>query len=328
MNMITITSGSDSYTPPERTFYLAYRGSVAHGMYVPPENPDSIDDIDLMGFVFGDLSVYFGLSEWGSRGTKEVKAGRYDVVLYEARKAVSLLLQGNPNIMSMLWVKPVDRLVQSESAKRLIENRHLFMGKHIYNAFAGYARQQLEKMETRDPAELREYLAVTAELKFRGKHPNHKGEEIPYPQGSDSPTRGETRDVMNWSEEKLIARLTHFHKKGENIGYMGDKRKQLVLRHGYDSKNAAHLIRLLRMCVEFMRTGEMVVFRPDAKELLDIKAGKWNLDEVKRVSSDLFAESKAARDASKLPSEPDRVGAERLLVEMIRDAVLEPNAKP
>lgn len=47
--MVTLTSGSDSYTPPSNTFYMAYRGSVAHGMYVAPENPDSIDDIDLMG---------------------------------------------------------------------------------------------------------------------------------------------------------------------------------------------------------------------------------------------------------------------------------------
>lgn len=312
--MLTLTSGVDKYTPPENAFYVAYRGSVAHGMYVAPENPDSIDDIDLMGFVFGDLEDYFGLNEWGSRGTKEVKAGRYDVVLYEAKKAVSLLLQGNPNIMSMLWLQTSDRLVQTEAAKTLIDNRHLFVGKHVYNAFAGYAHQQLEKMETRDPAELREYLAVTAELKYRGSHPNHKGEMFNRPQTST----GEERDAAAWSLEKLLQRLTHFQKKGENIGYMGDKRKQLVLKHGYDSKNAAHLIRLLRMCVEFMKTGEMIVWRPDFKELLDIKKGLWSLGDVKRLSSELFQVAKEARDASTLPSEPDRQGAQRLLVDILR----------
>lgn len=316
---VTLTSGTDSYTAPDNAFYLAYRGSVAHGMYVKPENPDSIDDIDLMGFVFGELKDYFGLGEWGSRGTKEIKAGRYDVVLYEARKAVTLLLQGNPNIMSMLWVAPAFRLVQGDAAKQLIANRYLFVGKHVYNAFAGYAHQQLEKMETRDPAELREYLAVTAEMKYRGIHPNHKGETFPW----FSRDTGEMRDVANWDAEKLRARLTHYHKKGENLGYMGEKRKQLVLRHGYDSKNAAHLIRLLRMCVEFMKTGEMIVDRPDAAELLDIKAGKWALEDVKRLSTELFAESKSARDASKLPEEPNREEAGRLLVQMIKAAVLE-----
>ena len=74
--------------------------------------------------------------------------------------------------------------------------------------------------------------------------------------------------------ERLLAANASYQKKGENIGYLGDKRKQLVLEHGYDSKNAAHLIRLLRMCKEFLATGEMIVFRPDAAELLDIKKGQ------------------------------------------------------
>ncbi len=282
-------------------------------MFIPSTDPKSIDDIDLMGFAFGDERHYLGLTEWGSRGTKELKPGCYDVVLYEIRKAVTLLLQGNPNIVSMLWLSPEHVLIQAEAASRLVANRQLFLGKHIYDAFAGYAHQQLTKMETRDPAALREYLAVTAELKFRGAHPNHVGESFPEPDVST----GEARDARNWDTEKLRSRLRHFHRKGENLGYMGDKRKQLVLEHGYDSKNAAHLIRLLRMCIEVLTTGEMYVKRPDAAELLDIKRGKWPLDAVKSLSSELFEKAKAARDASPLPEGPDRGAAEQLLIELI-----------
>jgi predicted nucleotidyltransferase len=137
-----LTSGESRFESTPDTFFLAYRGSVAHGMFIPSSDPKSIDDIDLMGFAFGDPEHYFGLQEWGSRGTKEIKPGCYDVVLYEIRKAVALLLQGNPNIMSMLWLSPEHILIREEPAKRLIENRHLFLGKHIYDAFAGYAHQQ------------------------------------------------------------------------------------------------------------------------------------------------------------------------------------------
>lgn len=305
----------NQYTPPGETFYLAYRGSVAHGMYIKPTDPNSIDDIDLMGFVFGQPEDYFGLGEWGSRGTREVKQGRYDVVLYEIRKAVSLLLQGNPNIMSMLWIDSAYRVVYENPARLLIQNRNLFVGKHVYNAFAGYAHQQMEKMESREPAELREYLAVTAELKFRGVHPNHKGETIPYP----AVLPGELIDASHWATDKLLARLRSFHKKGENIGYMGDKRKHLVLEHGYDTKNAAHLIRLLRMCVEFMKTGEIIVLRPDAEELLNIKRGKWTLDQIKGHAADLFAAAKSAKSSSSLPDEPDRDKVEKLLVGILRE---------
>jgi len=34
---------------PQGTFLLAYRGSIAHNMYVPDSDPNSIDDVDLMG---------------------------------------------------------------------------------------------------------------------------------------------------------------------------------------------------------------------------------------------------------------------------------------
>ncbi len=306
---------------PPNTFFLGYRGSIAHGMYVPPTDPNSIDDIDVMGFVFGEPRHYFGLHEWGARGTQEIKAGRYDVVLYEARKAVSLLLQGNPNIMSMLWLEPKHRLLMTPAAHRLLESRQLFIGKHVYNAFAGYAYQQLTKMETRDPEDLRIYLALTHEAKFRGIHPNHKGAKIQYPDYYDLAT-GEARNAAAHGDEALLSNLRHYMKKGDNIGYMGDKRKQLVLRYGFDAKNASHLIRLLRMCIEFMQTGEMTVERRDAAELLDIKAGKLKLEEVKALADQLFADCKSARDASSLPPEPDHEGAEKLLVSIVRESVL------
>jgi predicted nucleotidyltransferase len=135
---------------PEGTILLSYRGSIAHGMFVPPEDPNSIDDVDLMGIVIGSEDCYLGLKEWGSRGTREIKEGRYDCVFYEIRKAVSLLLQGNPNILGMLWTKTDHQLYGSPFGDELIWNRKLFVGKHVYNAFAGYAHAQLEKMETRE----------------------------------------------------------------------------------------------------------------------------------------------------------------------------------
>lgn len=304
---------------PEGTCLLAYRGSIAHGMYVPSTDPTHIDDVDLIGTVLAPPENYLGLHEWGSRGTYEYKRGKWDGVFYEARKMFSLLLQGNPNVLSMLWCRQQDYLYLSSVGRLLLANRNLFVGKHVYNAFAGYAHAQLEKMETRDPAELREYLAVTAELKRRGAHPNHKGEFFDIAE----PTTGIERDVVAWGLDRLLARMSHFQKKGENIGYMGDKRKQLVLEHGYDAKNAAHCVRLLRMCQEFLSTGEMIVFRPDAAELLEIKRGQWTLERIKTHAEELFAGIRTARDSSPLPPEPDRAGAERLLVGILRDHLSE-----
>jgi hypothetical protein len=271
-----------------------------------------------MGVIIGPPETYFGLQEWGSRGTKEIKQNQYDIVIYEIRKMFSLLLQGNPNVLSMLWCRPEHYLISTEIGKAIIAARELFVGKHVYNAFAGYAYAQLEKMETRDPAELRKYMAITAELKCRGEHPNHKGEIFPAPDQSNN----EAKDASFWSTDRLIAGLKHYHKKGENLGYLGEKRKQLILEFGFDLKNGAHLIRLLKMCIEFMKTGELEVYRSDASELLDIKRGKWPLERIKSYATELFAEARAAKEASTLPAEPRRAEVEALLVQLTKKHLL------
>lgn len=300
---------------PEGTILTAYRGSVAHGMYVPKNDPKHIDDVDLLGVCIGEPKHYFGLHEWGSRGTKEQMQGQYDCVWYEIRKAFSLWLQGNPNVLGILWLRREHYISLRPAARRIIDNRDLFVGKHVYASFAGYASAQLQKMTSRDPSDVREYLAVTAELKHRGIHPNHKGEQFAEPDRED----GTAKDVACWGPDKLLQRMAHFQKKGENMGYLGDKRKQLLLEHGHDSKNAAHCIRLLRMAKEFLETGGMTVYREDDREeLLDIKAGRWSLEAVKELAEQLFAEIKQARDGSPLPEGPNREGAEALLIDILR----------
>jgi predicted nucleotidyltransferase len=104
-------------------------------------------------------------------------------------------------------------------------------------------------------------------------------------------------------------------------GYMGEKRKAMVQRFGYDTKNAAHLIRLLRMSVEFLRTGEMQVWRSDRAELLAIKSGEWTIEQVQREAADLFEHARMARDASTLPDHPDAATAERIVMELHRIAL-------
>lgn len=296
---------------PDSTKLLAFRGSIAHNLYVPKTAPKAIDDIDLMGFCVGTKENYFGLTPVLGNGTKEIVQGHWDIVLYDAHKAIALLLKGNPNILSILWTSP-NHILRLGAFIKLIEHRDIFLGKHIYHAFAGYANSQLVKMTSRDPAELREYIGVTNELKRRGAHPNTKT-----PQDIIC-----NEAYTKWSTEKLLARLRHYTKKGENLGYLGDKRKQLVIEHGFDAKNAAHLIRLLKMCKELFTDGKMHVYRTeDRQELLDIKAGKWKLEEIKNYAEQLFIEAKQAKDRSAMPEGPDAVKASSLLVEIIESYV-------
>jgi uncharacterized protein len=230
-----------------------YRGSIAHGTYEPNNNPLSIDDKDTIACCVLPEEYYLGLKEFGSRGTKEIRRDEWDIVVYDAKKLISLLAQGNPNVLSMLWVDEQYIIRITPAGLQLRANRDLFIGKHVYHAFTGYAYSQLHRMEN---------------CQF--------------------------------------------------LGYMGEKRKQLVNKFGYDTKNAAHLIRLLRMGIEFLTDGELHVTREDASQLLDIKHGLWSLDKVKDESSRLFEQSKEAYINSKLPDKPDREAINSLCVSVIK----------
>jgi len=100
-------------------------------------------------------------------------------------------------------------------------------------------------------------------------------------------------------------------------GYMGEKRKQLVEKFGYDTKNAAHLIRLLRMGIEFLVEGTLHVEREDASQLVSIKNGEWSLEKVKSEAEKLFSLAQDAYVKSSLPPQPDYENAEKLAMSMI-----------
>ncbi len=97
-------------------------------------------------------------------------------------------------------------------------------------------------------------------------------------------------------------------------GYLGAKRKQLVEQFGYDTKNAAHMIRLLRMCSEFLDTGVLAVRRPDAETLKDIKRGQWTIHQIENEAARLFELIDKKLQHTKLPPSSDAKAAEALLL--------------
>lgn len=109
-----------------------------------------------------------------------------------------------------------------------------------------------------------------------------------------------------------LHRMTH----GAHQGYMGEKRKKLVEKFGYDCKNASHLIRLLKMGIEFLTTGELQVDRPEKHQLIEIKRGLWSLGDVKKLADGLFEKLELAYIKSKLEEKPDYEAANNLTVEI------------
>lgn len=257
-------SWDDSYFPSEMaeanpglgqwSILTTYRGSIAHGTYEPTTELKSTDDRDAISICVPPLDYYFGLREFGSRGTEEIREDPWDVVIYESRKAIKLLAKGNPNILGMLWMPDHLIIHRTVAGQMLIEHRHLFATKASFHPFRGYAQDQMRKMNT----------------------------------------------------------------PGKFLGYMGPRRRALVEHFGYDTKMAAHLIRLLRMGGEFLKSGEMLVERPDAKELMAIKRGEWELERVKEEARRLERNIESAYEQSTLPEGPDWDAINRLAVLVVQ----------
>jgi predicted nucleotidyltransferase len=201
---------------------------------------------------YGDFGTPF-------RETMEGFVDEYDIVSYEFKKMMIMLMVNNPNVLSLLSLRPEFYINVTSAGELLLKHRHLFFSQKAHESFVKYAEDQLFKM---------------TRLAFKG--------------------------------------------------YMGTKRRELVKKFGYDTKNAAHCIRLLRTCIEFLDTGELNVYRDkDAEELLDIKLGNRSLESVKSESKDLRIKADLAKVKSSLPLEPNYQGINELTKQIVYNYIKE-----
>ncbi len=225
-------------------------GSEAHGTHVAPKD-GGVDDHDVMAIIVPPPENVYGVRVWeGKQFSVDRGAERWDIIAYSLRKFVSLLVKQNPNVLGTLWLTGDYR---SADWERLASIRRQVLSKRVYNAFAGYAHAQFEKM-----------------------------------------------------------------RRGVRQGYEGAKRREMIERFGYDPKNAAHCLRLLRMGREALRLEELHVDRTmyDAAQLIEIKHGRVGLDAILEL---VRAERQTMDDdlkATKLPEEPPVDLLDRKLVEM------------
>jgi predicted nucleotidyltransferase len=100
-----------------------------------------------------------------------------------------------------------------------------------------------------------------------------------------------------------------------------ETRAALEAKHGFDTKHAMHLVRLMRMCREILETGKVIVKRLDADELLAIRGGAWSYDRLREWSASEDAKLEELAKVSALPKAPDIEAIDRVCVELISEAI-------
>lgn len=112
------------------------------------------------------------------------------------------------------------------------------------------------------------------------------------------------RDYQNWQNWK----------KNRNPA-----RAILEEKFGYDLKFGVHIVRLLQQCEDLLKTGKMIVKRPNAEELLSIRNGAWSFDQLMEFADKKDKELDELYKTSTLRREPERVKINEWLINLLSE---------
>lgn len=183
----------------------------------------------------------------------------------------------------------------------------------LFKMLAGFPTEEIEEYKTPDGMDVCEYpISQFLRLCHQG-NPNIL-EWLFVPEDCLISVSDDFKEiVLDHRDVFLTKRLyprfkgyaeSHFQKMQRGTTpNLGAKRKENLEKFGYSTKNAQHLIRLARTGCEVLETGKLNVRRPDAKELLDIRNGKWPLDKIIEEGNKLMERMDLAFQNSKLPEE-------------------------
>ncbi|WP_281232513.1 nucleotidyltransferase domain-containing protein [Flavobacterium gelatinilyticum] len=110
----------------------------------------------------------------------------------------------------------------------------------------------------------------------------------------------EYTEYWNWIEKRNEERYNTNQKHGKN----------------YDSKNMMHTIRLLQTAEQILAAGKLNIRVSNREELLDIKAGNKEYDDLLEMADNLIASIETHYQSSNLPEKPDEEKAVRTLIKI------------
>lgn len=127
------------------------------------------------------------------------------------------------------------------------------------------------------------------------------------------------KDVISTlnAEKRYRAAMKHWDSYQAWQDKRNPGRAELERRHGYDTKHAMHLIRLMRMGLEALERGDLWVRRNDAAELAAIRDGALTFEQVLAMAHALQEAIAKASESTSLPPDVDRERVDALLTSML-----------
>jgi uncharacterized protein len=288
-------------------------GSTAFGL----ARADS--DVDLKGVIVGPRRWYFGLEQ----APEQVDLST-DHVRYEIRKFVRLAADANPTVLELLFTNSEHHRTVSPSGQVLLDHREAFLSKRIAERFGGYALSQLRRIRTHRAHLLSPPTHAPTRAEFdlpdRTVIPADQlaaAEELLASGDSEAADVSPNFFELLSRERRYKSAMKNWQSYQQWLRGRNPKRAELEARFGYDTKHAMHLVRLQRVGLEVLTTGQLNVHRDDRDELLAIRDGMWTYEELEAHAEATNLRLGAAAASSGLPDHPDTAALEHLCIGII-----------
>ena len=124
-----------------------------------------------------------------------------------------------------------------------------------------------------------------------------------------------------WMQCNIDAYKTHCRSHREYWQWVSERNEDRYATntqhgHDYDSKNLMHTLRLLDQATEIVREGSILLPRPNADWLKQVKRGDYTYEDILKIADEKSDEMNAAFDVSSLPDRLDRNLVNNLLLEI------------
>lgn len=225
-----------------------------------------------------------------------------DRTIYGLNKFFKLCADANPNIIELLFVPKKYTLLSTPVWDMILKNKHLFISKKAKHTFTGYAFSQLNAIKRHrqwfinppDRKPLRSDFGLTDSPKISFA--------LIKAMGTLNKDLLKDEIVDEYNKEKLYRETKenwdHYQEWMKN---RNPKRRELEEKYNYDCKHASHLFRLLSEGEELLKTGNITFPLPNAEEILAIKNGLYQYEEVIEKAETLEKQFDTWYNESELP---------------------------
>lgn len=153
--------------PEKDIVFLQTGGSHLYGL----NTKDS--DEDLRGVaLLKDPSLYFGyLTRFEQKDSWD---DHPDKVVYEFRKAIRLIADGNPNMVDLAFSDPKFHLKCTPEWERVLEHKDKFLSTKMKHTYTGYAHAQFKKLKnSHDRGDQDGWNEYDKKVGYKCKHAMH-----------------------------------------------------------------------------------------------------------------------------------------------------------